>query len=130
MNAYAVPTPDDVPPGGMAATYAFECDLDKDRPEAERAALAVGFDGEHLALGFSERPGDLSREVYLTPEAANDLTVLIASLLATAGHRVHTVEAAPEDAHRAPSRTGCSVLIVYTALVAVVAMGVFMWLHS
>lgn len=63
--------------------FTFECDLDKNLPSNERAALSVQDDGEHFVFGL-EGGKALNREIYLTPDQAGDLASLLDSMLTTA----------------------------------------------
>lgn len=66
----------------MTDTFTFECDLDKNLPSDERAALSVHDDGEHFVFGL-EGGKAYNREIYLTADQAGDLASLLDSMLET-----------------------------------------------
>lgn len=97
----------------MSDSYSFECDLDRDRPETERAALTVHDDGEHIVFNFSDRAEDGGREVYLRPDMAANLAHLVGSL----------TDADADDTPEGTSRlTGWIAALLLVALVLNIAL--------
>lgn len=66
----------------MTDMYTFEDDLDRNLPEDERSGLTVHDDGEHFVFGLARGAGD-NREVYLTPDMAENLAALLVALTLT-----------------------------------------------
>ncbi|GGQ08024.1 hypothetical protein BKA00_007460 [Actinomadura coerulea] len=49
-----------------AESYTFMCDLDRNLPEVDRAALTLCDDGEHIAVNFVSTDQQYAGTVYLT----------------------------------------------------------------
>ena len=61
-------------------SFAFECDLDRHIPSHERAAVLVEDMGDHVAVAYSPAAGTMPLRVFLTPEAAREMAVILRAL--------------------------------------------------
>lgn len=95
-------------------SYTFMCDLDRNRPEVDRAAVTLQEDGEHITVNIYETGHLYAGTVYLTPaDAANfgKLAVMLAE------------DDEPEIPADGNAVAGCLVAtMLMSYLVAVVAM--------